>query len=136
MGKSLCGLSFLRDRQHPVRVDVVGETCLDAIASTLRQNPGALLLIVGNASPSEPPENAAERAMNARQYLADMGGVRAARIDVRVGETSGPTVRISLIPAGDPLPTNGGQEFDEAQIVRHGEPYVRPGVTPSGRRTR
>ena len=129
VGKPLCGLSFIRDKQHPVRVDVAGESCLDSIAYLLKRNPGALLLVVGNASPTEPPENAAERAMNARQYLSDIRGVRAARIDVRVGETSGPTVRMSLIPAGEPLPTNGGQEFDEAQIVRHGEPYVRTGAT-------
>ncbi len=125
-GKPLCSLGFTRDKQHPVRVDASGESCLDSIAATLRLNPGALLLLIGNASPTEPPENAAERTINARQYLTDVRGIRSARIDVRVGETSGPTVRAAMIPAGDPLPTTGGQEFDEAQIARHGEAYVRP----------
>ena len=136
-GKQLCGLNFMSDRQHSVRVDAAAESCLDSVSYMLRQSPGAMLMIVGNALPTEPPENAAERAMNARQYLVDVRKVSAARIDVRVGETSGPTARLAIIPAGELLPTGGGQEFDEALIVRHGEPYVRPGASlPASRRAR
>ena len=133
VGRPLCGLNFAHDRQHPVRVDAAAESCLDSIAATLKLNPGAMLLLTGNASPTEPPENAAERAMNARQYLSEVRGVRAARVDVRVGETSGPTVRTALIPAGELLPTSGGQEFDEEQITRHGEPYVSPSASRRAR---
>ena len=100
---SLCSLSFSRDRARPVRVDNESKACLDDIALTLQQQSDASLIVVGNASPDERPETAAERGLNIRQYLTQEKGLSPTRIEVRVGDTSGRSARTVLVPAGASL---------------------------------
>ena len=128
---SLCTLGFTRDAKRPVRVDNEAKGCLDDIALTLNSKSDAKLVIVGNASPDENPEAAAERSLNARQYLVQEKGVDAARIEVRVGDTSGRTVNDILIPAGATYNDANTQMFDEKSIVRHGQAYGVPGAHPA-----
>ncbi len=119
----LCGLSFTRDAKRPVRVDNEAKGCLDDIALTLNLQNDARLVMVGNASPDEKPEAAAQRVLNARQYLTDEKGVERSRIDIRVGETSGRSVRDVLVPSGASFSEPATQPFEEKSILRHGEAY-------------
>ncbi len=123
---ALCSLSFSRDARRPARVDNEAKGCLDDVALTLGRQSDAKLVIVGNTSPLEKPELAAERALNARQYLTTEKGIDPARISLRVGETSGQTVKNYLVPAGAAFSEPNTQRFDETRIVRHGPAYGVP----------
>ena len=133
----LCVLNFRRDVHRPVRVDNEAKGCLDQIALALNRASDAKLVIVGNSDPAEKPEAAAERALNARQYLVTEKGIDTSRISVRVGETSGKTVKSYLVPAGAAFAEPNTQRFDEKRIVRHGQAYGvprKPGSKPLHRK--
>ena len=119
----LCSLSFQRDHRRPVRVDNEAKACLDDVALTMTQQADAHLVMVGNASPEENPTAAAERALNARQYLTKEKGLDPARIEVRVGQTSGRTLDNILVPSGASYSDPNTALFDEHSIARHGEAY-------------
>jgi hypothetical protein len=121
--QKLCSISFVRDHRRPVRVDNEAKACLDDIALTMTQQADAHLVMVGNTDPGEPPTAAAERVLNARQYLTQEKGLDPARIEVRVGETSGRSVDSVLVPSGASFVDTNTQLFDEHAIVRHGEAY-------------
>jgi hypothetical protein len=123
---ALCTISYARDVKRPARVDNEAKGCLDDIALTLGRSADAKLVIVGNSSPLEKPEIAAERALNERQYLTTEKGIDPARISVRVGETSGQTVKNYLVPAGATFAEPNTQRFDETRIKRHGQAYGVP----------
>ncbi|MEO6922676.1 MAG: hypothetical protein ABI142_02515 [Bryocella sp.] len=134
----LCGLSFDRDRKRPARVDNESKACLDDIALTMNQQADAKLVIVGNASPDEKPEVAAERTLNVRQYLTQEKGVDQARIEVRVGDTSGRTVNNTLLPPGAIFSDTNTELFDETKIPRNGQAYGVPrtrSTPPAARNT-
>ena len=122
----LCSLSFTRDRRRPVRVDNEAKGCLDDIALTLTQQADAHLVMVGNATPDEKPEAAAERALNARQYLVQEKGIDPTRIELRIGASTGEVVTNTLVPAGATFSDPSAHTFDEKTIVRHGQAYGTP----------
>jgi hypothetical protein len=128
----LCSLSFTRDQRRPVRVDNEAKGCLDDIALTLSQQTDARVVMVGNSTPDEKPEAAAERALNAGQYLVDEKGIDPIRIELRVGSSAAKVVTNTLVPAGATFNNQDSHGFDEKTIVRHGQAY---GVTRSGRRS-
>jgi len=121
--QNLCSVSFARDKARPARVDNEAKACLDDIALTMSQQTSAKLVIVGNASPDEKPEVAAERTLNVQQYLTQEKGIDPGRIEVRVGDTSGRTVNEILVPTGATYNDPNTQLFDEKTIVRHGQAY-------------
>lgn len=121
--QQMCSLSFTRDRKRPVRVDNEAKGCLDDIALTLNQQTDARLVMIGDASADEAPEAAAQRVLNARQYLTQEKGIDRSRIEVRVGETSGRNVRDVLVPSGASFSEPATQPFDERTITRRGEAY-------------
>ena len=123
--QELCSLSFTRDQRRPVRVDNEAKGCLDDIALTLQQQNDARLVMIGDASPEERPEAAAQRVLNARQYLTVEKGIEGSRIEVRVGETSGRNVRDVLVPSGASFSEPATELFDEKTIARRGEAYGR-----------
>jgi hypothetical protein len=131
--QQLCSLSFARDLRRPVRVDNEAKGCLDDIALTLNQKTDARLIIVGNSAPTEKPDAAAERTLNARQYLTQEKGIDPSRIELRIGEPSGKTVTDTLVPAGASFNDPNTHTFDEKTIVRHGQAYgiPRPKTPPS-----
>lgn len=131
----LCSVSFIRDRRRPVRVDNEAKACLDDVALSMNQQGDAKLVIIGNASPQENPEAAAERAMNVRQYLVQEKGLDRSRIELRVGDTSGRSVRNVLVPSGATFSDANTQLFDENTIHRHGQAYgtSHAGSTPTHR---
>ena len=122
----LCSLGFTRDRRRPVRVDNEAKGCLDDIALTLSQQTDAHLVVVGNATPDDKPNAAAERALNARQYLVEEKGIDTTRIELRVGTTTDKTVTDILVPAGATFNDPATHTFDENSITRHGQAYGTP----------
>jgi hypothetical protein len=122
--RSLCSISFERDRARPVRVDNEAKGCLDDIALELNREPDAVLVVVGKHDPQERPEAAAERTLNVKQYLTDEKGIDPNRIEVRTGETTGRTVDNVLVPPGATWDTGGTTSFDPNRVPRHGEPYA------------
>lgn len=124
--QQLCSLSFNRDLRRPARVDNEAKGCLDDIALTLNQQTDANLVIVGNMSPRETQDDAAERALNARQYLTEEKGIDPSRIELRIGEPTGKTVINTLVPAGATFNDLKTHTFNEKNIVRHGQAYGNP----------
>jgi hypothetical protein len=124
--QQLCSLSFTRDRRRPVRVDNEAKGCLDDIALTLTQQTDAHLVMVGNSTPDEKPEAAAERALNARQYLVQEKGIDPTRVELRIGASTGEVVTNTLVPAGATFNNPDTHTFDEKTIVRHGQAYGTP----------
>ncbi len=124
--QQLCSLAFSRDIRRPVRVDNEAKGCLDDIALTLTQQTDARLIMVGNSAPGEKPEAAAERALNAREYLVQEKGIDPSRIELRIGSPTGKTVTDTLVPAGAVFNNPDTHTFDEKTIVRHGQAYGIP----------
>ncbi len=87
--RSLCPVSFERDRKRPVRVDNEAKGCLDDIALTLNRDSASKLVIVGHHGDDEKSSDAAERTLNVEQYLVDEKGIDPGRIELRIGDTSG-----------------------------------------------
>jgi len=133
--QSLCTIRFDRDSRRPVRVDNESKACLDDIALTMGQDTSAKLEIVGNGVGSEKAEAAAQRALNERQYLVQEKGIDASRMEVRVGDTSGRSVRNVLVPAGATFDDTNTMTFDESKIPRSGQAYgTGRGTQSKGRR--
>ncbi len=124
--QELCSLRFTRDLRRPVRVDNEAKGCLDDIALTLNQQADARLIMVGNSGPTEKPDAAAQRTLNARQYLTQEKGIDPSRIELLIGEPSGKTVTNTLVPAGAAFNDLNTHPFDEKTIVRHGQAYGIP----------
>jgi hypothetical protein len=124
--QQLCSLAFSRDIRRPVRVDNEAKGCLDDIALTLTQQTDARLIMVGNSAPEEKPEAAAERALNARQYLVQEKGIDPSRIELRIGGPTGKTVTDTLVPTGAVFNNQDTYTFDEKTIIRHGQAYGIP----------
>ena len=103
MRRSLCGLSFERDRKRPVRVDNEAKACLDEVALALNREAGARLAITGQNSTDENASQAMARASNARAYLTQEKGIDASRIDLKPGKLAKRTAEIELIPVGTPI---------------------------------
>ena len=124
--QDLCSLSFARDKRRPVRVDNEAKGCLDDIALPLKQQTDARLIMVGNSDPAEKPDAAAERSMNARQYLVQEKGIDPSRIELRIGAPVGKTVTDTLVPPGAVFNNPDAHTFDEKTIIRHGQAYGIP----------
>jgi len=122
--RSMCSISFERDKKRPVRVDNEAKGCLDDIALELNRESDAVLVVVGKHDPTEKPEAAAERTLNVKQYLIDEKGIDPNRIEVRTGENTGRTVDNVLVPPGATWDTGGTTSFDPTTIQRHGQPYA------------
>ena len=121
--RTLCTISFDRDRKRPVRVDNEAKGCLDDIALEMNRESDATLIIVGKHGPEEAPETSAERALNVRQYLTAEKGIDANRIELRTGESTGRSADNILVPPGATWDTGGTTRFDPTRVPRHGEPY-------------
>jgi hypothetical protein len=124
--QQLCSLSFGRDTKRPVRVDNEAKGCLDDIALTLNGQTSARLIIVGDAVPADKPNAAAERTLNARQYLVQEKGIDPSRIELRTGDTADKAVSDTLVPPGAIFNDLGTHTFDEKTIKRHGQAYGTP----------
>jgi outer membrane protein OmpA-like peptidoglycan-associated protein len=134
--QALCSISFSTDKKRPVRVDNEAKACLDEIALALEKQPDAKAVVVGNADANEQTQTAkqeklalqhkrvkvanlaAERAVNAKDYLVMEKGIDAARVSVATGAADSQTAQDYLVPAGASFSSdvNGTAPVDESAV--------------------
>jgi OmpA family len=123
----LCSMNFERDTRRPGRVDNEAKACLDDITLTLQRSSDAKVALVGNSTAAEKaaaakakrqpaPDLAAERAVNAKDYLVNEKGIDASRISVFTGTEDVQRVNSTLVPAGATLDTTGKTPVDESAV--------------------
>jgi outer membrane protein OmpA-like peptidoglycan-associated protein len=114
--KTLCDITFDRDKRRPARVDNEAKACLDDVTINAQRTPNASLVVVGNAAAApmpmgkgkhhkmakmESPEKlAAQRAVNTKDYLVTEKGIDASRISVRTATKGTNEVDNYLVPSG------------------------------------
>ncbi len=116
--QALCSLSFAKDKQRPERVDNEAKACLDGVALELQRHTDAKVVLVGNSDAKEKAKTAkeqdsaqknkhlkvvdpaAQRAVNAKEYLVKEKGIDASRVSVVTGKGDGQTVEDYLVPFG------------------------------------
>ncbi len=115
---SLCSINFERDKRRPARVDNEAKACLDEIALNLQRTSDAKVAVVGDAASKEKMHDkvAAERAVNAKEYLVKEKGIDPSRVTTYTGTEDGKTVKTTLIPAGATLSTDGITAVDESAM--------------------
>jgi hypothetical protein len=127
----LCTIGFDRDKRRPARVDNEGKACLDDIALTLNRETDSKLVMVGNFAAPETENMAAERTLNAQQYLTKEKGIDPSRIELRIGTGAGRSINDTLVPSGATFDAAGTHTFDTAKIVRKGPAYGIPKPKPA-----
>jgi outer membrane protein OmpA-like peptidoglycan-associated protein len=116
--QAMCSISFAKDKQRPVRVDNEAKACLDEVALELQRHSDAKVVLVGNSDAKEKAKTAkeqkaaqknkhlkvvdpaAERAVNAKDYLVKEKGIDASRVGVVTGTADSQTVENYLVPSG------------------------------------
>jgi outer membrane protein OmpA-like peptidoglycan-associated protein len=116
--QTLCSMSFSTDKRRPTRVDNEAKACLDQVALDLKQQTDASAVIVGNSNAKEKEiesreekraehnkhakvQNfAAQRAVNAKDYLVTEQGIDASRISVATGTADEQSAQNYLVPSG------------------------------------
>jgi len=126
LARTLCSVSFDRDKKRPVRVDNEAKGCLDEIALTLNRESSAKLVIVGKHSTDETPDAAAQRDLNVEQYLTKEKGIDASRIEMRTGGDPSRSLDNILVPAGATFAPGDTNTFDSNSVKRQGQPYGMP----------
>ena len=135
LASSLCPVSFERDAKRPERVDNEAKACLDDVALSMQRSTDAKLALVGNEDAKEKaaddkiakreakmkskkikPTDAAERAVNTKDYLVTEKGIDPSRILVYTGTDDGKTVTTTLIPAGAVNPVASDTAVDESAV--------------------
>jgi hypothetical protein len=134
--QALCSISFSNDKKRPTRVDNEAKACLDQVALDLKQQADAKAVVVGESDADENAktakeqayaakhkhatvdEFAAQRAVNAKDYLVTEQGIDASRISVATGATDGQTEENYLVPAGATFTTDvtGTTPVDETAV--------------------
>jgi len=116
--QALCPISFGSDAKRPTRVDNEAKACLDQVALDLKQQPDAKAVIVADANAKEKDAEAkqqkraahnkhikvedfaAQRAVNAKDYLVTDQGIDASRITTVTGTGDDQSAQNYLVPAG------------------------------------
>jgi hypothetical protein len=139
--QALCSISFTTDKTRPTRVDNEAKACLDQVALDLKQQADAKAVVVGQSDDKEKAltakqekyaehhkhakvvEFAAQRAVNAKEYLVTDQGIDASRISVATVPTDGQTVQNYLVPSGADFnaDVSGTTPVDESAV----KPEVR-----------
>ena len=134
--QALCTISFSTDTKRPLRVDNEAKACLDQVALDLKQQADAKAVVVGESDAKEKAatekqekyaakhkhakveDSAAQRAVNAKDYLVTEQGIDASRISVAEGMTDGQTVENYLVPAGATFSSDvtGTMPVDETAV--------------------
>jgi hypothetical protein len=147
--QALCSISFSTDTKRPTRVDNEAKACLDQVALDLKQQADAKAVVVGESDADENAKTAkeqnyaakhkhatvdqfaAQRAVNAKDYLVTEQGIDASRISVATGTTDGQTEENYLVPAGATFSSDvsGTTPVDETAVkpqVRKPLPELHP----------
>ncbi|HZP04319.1 MAG TPA: hypothetical protein VFB43_05415 [Terracidiphilus sp.] len=116
--RALCSINFTTDKSRPTRVDNEAKACLDQVALELKQNADAKAVLVGQSDDKEKAKTAkqqkyaehhkhakvedlaAQRAVNAKDYLVTEQGIDASRISTATTATDGQSVQNYLVPSG------------------------------------
>ncbi len=116
--QALCTLSFSTDKRRPTRVDNEAKACLDQVALDLKQQADAKAVLVGEQDSKEVAIEArqqkfaqrhkrakvdafaAQRAVNAKDYLVKEQGIDGSRVSVATGAAGSQTVENYLVPSG------------------------------------
>lgn len=116
--QALCSISFSTDKRRPTRVDNEAKACLDQVALSLKQQPDAKAIIIGDSNAKEKDTEAkqqkraarnrrvkvqnfaAQRAVNAKDYLVTEQGIDASRISTYTGTGDDQSAQDYLVPAG------------------------------------
>ena len=116
--QALCSINFSNDKKRPTRVDNEAKACLDEVALDLQRQADAKAVVVGESNAKENELTAkqekiaakrkkatvthfaAQRAVNAKDYLVTEKGIDASRVTTSTGNTDGQTVEDYLVPAG------------------------------------
>jgi hypothetical protein len=118
--EALCSISFAHDKKRPSRVDNEGLACLDELALSLQRRSEAALVIVGESTDSTKngAKLAAQRAVNAKDYLVRKKGIDNARITVSIGSGKTDEVHSYLVPPGANFSADvqGTQSVDEKKV--------------------
>jgi hypothetical protein len=134
--QALCTLSFATDKKRPMRVDNEAKACLDQVALDLKQQADAKAVLVGEQTSDEAAktakqqayaakhkravvdEFAAQRAVNAKDYLVTEQGIDPSRVSVFTGSTEGQTVEDYLVPVGATFSNDvsGTSQVDETTV--------------------
>jgi outer membrane protein OmpA-like peptidoglycan-associated protein len=133
--EKLCTITFDRDKYRPTRVDNEAKACLDDVALNAQRQPDSTLVLVGNSAPGERDAamKAAERAVNAKQYLVKDKGIDASRIQVRTDNSGSKEVEDYLVPSGANFENDipGTEAVNESELHPHHvyHPYRHHKVT-------
>ena len=140
--QALCSITFDKDKKRPTRVDNEAKACLDEVALDLQRQSDAKAVVVGESDAAEKAktakdeatekkrkhpkpvvDDAAQRAVNAKEYLVTEKGIDASRISAATGTTDGQTVEDYLVPSGATFTNdvNGTTPVDETAV----KPEVR-----------
>jgi hypothetical protein len=140
--QALCSITFTKDKMRADRVDNEAKACLDSVALSLQQQSDAKAVIVGESDakekskeekakameakrkhPKPVEDDAAQRAVNTKEYLVTEKGIDASRISAATGTTDGQTVEDYLVPSGATFATDvsGTTPVDETAV----KPQVR-----------
>jgi outer membrane protein OmpA-like peptidoglycan-associated protein len=118
--KTLCSITFDRDKKRPARVDNEAKACLDDVALNLQQQTDATAVVVGEAASTEKKADtlAAQRAVNTKDYLVKEKGIDPSRVSVRTGTQGNKEVENYLVPAGATFDTDiqGTTAVDESTV--------------------
>ncbi|MGA2349655.1 MAG: hypothetical protein ABSF70_04405 [Terracidiphilus sp.] len=116
--QALASINFDREPKRPDRVDNEAKAILDEIALDLQQQPDAKLVVVGQANAKEQAQTAkeqkfaakhkhakvvdqaAERAVDVKDYLVTEKGIDASRISAATGTADERKADNYLVPAG------------------------------------
>ena len=113
--QALCSIAFEKDKLRPARVDNEAKACLDEVALELQKQPDAKVVVVGDATVVEKTpkkghmqtaDMAAQRAVNAKQYLVTEKGIDATRVSTASGATDSQTAQTYLVPSGADFATD------------------------------
>ncbi|MGA3159754.1 MAG: outer membrane beta-barrel protein [Terracidiphilus sp.] len=146
--QALCSLSFAADKLRPERVDNEAKACLDEVALELQKHSDAKVVLVGNSDAKEKAKTAreqkaalknkhlkvtdpaAERAVNAKEYLVKEKGIDASRVGVVTGKADRQTVEDYLVPSGASFAVDvqGTTTVDESAV----KAQVRKPLTGTG----
>jgi hypothetical protein len=139
--QALCTLGFDKDKKRPTRVDNEAKACLDQVALDLQNAANATAVVVGESDAKEKAatakqekyaerhkkakveDSAAQRGVDAKEYLVTDKGIDATRISVATGTADAQTVETYLVPSGATFTNDvhGTTPVDETAV----KPIVR-----------
>ncbi len=110
-------IEFKRDVKRPTRVDNEAKGLLDRYGDDLAAKPEVNGVVVGYAKGREHVHSfAAQRAVNAKDYLTKQKGIDPARIQPCTGRGNEQKAELWIVPAGSNFAAKGSTVVDESKI--------------------